>query len=62
MIKIVIETKGKHTRTVFNYDEPTVIENSLAIREMERIKQELLSFEYKPMFEVTEGDEEDDEE
>ena len=57
MIKLVIETDGKNMHTEFIHNETTLKENSLVVREIEKIKLELLdNFEYKPQLEIT-GDE-----
>ncbi len=57
MIKLLIETDGKNVHTEFNYEETTLNENALVVRELEKIKLELLDdFEYKPQLEVSEDE------
>jgi hypothetical protein len=62
MIKITIETNGKKVFSRFEHENSTLIENSLAIRYLEEMKLKLLDeFEYKPEFEISEGDQVEDE-
>ncbi len=53
MIKLLIETDGKNIHTEFIHNKTTINENSLVVRELEKIKLELLdNFEYKPQLEI----------
>jgi len=62
MIKVVIETNGKKIFSKFQHEDSTLIENALTIRYLEEMKLKLLNeFEYKSEFEISEGDQEEDE-
>ncbi len=62
MIKIIIETDGKEVLDSFKHENTTLLENALIIRRLEEMKLKLLNeFEYKSKFEVSEGDQVEDE-
>ena len=47
MIKIQIEVKDGKVFDSFNHNESTLQENSLTLRRLEEIKQDLLSIDYQ---------------
>ncbi len=52
MIKIAIQVDDKNVTDIFSIKNTSLIENSLALRRLEEIKQRLLDIEYQSEIDV----------
>lgn len=60
MIKIQIVVNGDRLETLLGGDKiPPLSENSIAVRELERIKSKFMAMNYEPVVQTSTGDEHD---